>query len=106
LLASDAGDNEEGGFFGALAGAGSTAVYSFVDYQCVFDPQGACGELALSSFVPGTFRVTGTSRNDRLSAVPTAIELAMSGRRVAASRLPTRSRSSPTPPRRRLRHRT
>ena len=84
LLASDAGDNEEGGgFFGALAGAGSTAVYSFVDYQCVFDPQGACDELALSSFVPGTFRVTGTSGNDRLPAVPTAIELAMSGRRVA-----------------------
>jgi hypothetical protein len=85
LLASDAGDNEEGGgFFGALAGAGSTAVYSFVDYQCVFDPQGACDELALSSFVPGTFSIRDTSSgSERLAAVPTAIELAISGRRVA-----------------------
>jgi hypothetical protein len=83
LLGSDSGDNEEGGgFLGALAGAGSTGVYSFVEYQCVFDSQGACSKLALNSFVPGTYRVTG-SGSERLPAVPTAAELAVSGRRVA-----------------------
>jgi hypothetical protein len=84
LLGSDAGDNEEGGgFFGALAGAGSTAVYSFVEYHCVFDAEGGCPELALNSFVPGTFSVRGSSGSERLSAVPTAANLAVSGRRVA-----------------------
>jgi hypothetical protein len=84
LLGSDAGDNEEGGgFFGALAGAGSTAVYSFVEYRCIFDAEGGCSKLGLNSFVPGTFRVTGASGSDRLPAVPTAAELAVSGRRVA-----------------------
>ncbi len=83
LLGGEAGDNQEGGgFFGALAGAGSTAVYSFVDYKCVFDAGGGCSKLALNSFVPGTYRVTG-SGSDRLPAVPTASELAVSGRRVA-----------------------
>lgn len=37
----------------------------------------------MNSFVPGTFRVTGASGNDRLPAVPTSIALAVSGRRVA-----------------------
>jgi hypothetical protein len=84
MLASEAGDNEEGGgFFGALAGAGSTAVYSFVDYQCVFDSGGGCPTLALNSFVPGTYRVTGRSGSNRLAGVPTASRLAVSGNRVA-----------------------
>jgi hypothetical protein len=84
LLGSDSGDNEEGGgFFGALAGAGSTAVYSFVEYHCVFDNEGGCPELALNSFAPGTFSLRGTSGSERLAAVPTAAELAVSGRRVA-----------------------
>ena len=82
-IAAGGGATGEGSYFGAVAAAGSTLAYSVVEYQCVFDAQSDCAELALNPFVPGTFTVSGTSGSNRLPAVPTAIELAVSGNRIA-----------------------
>jgi hypothetical protein len=73
-----------GGYFGAMAGAGSTLAFSAVYYQCV--NLGDCAQLEVpTGYAPldGAFRVTGTSWRRKVQGVPDAIELAVSGRRVA-----------------------
>ena len=76
-------EGREGSYFGAMAGAGSTLIFTSADYECV--DAGDCTELAAQpgSNSTGTFRVTGTSGSARLAAAPGAIELALSGSRIA-----------------------
>lgn len=85
MIALTDADREErtGSYFGAVAAAGSTLAYSTVDYQCV-DPND-CTQLAVHSDprLTGTYLVTGTSGSAPVPGLPGAIELAVSGHRMA-----------------------
>lgn len=91
ILTNTAVDREErnGSYFGALAAGGSTIAFASAAYDCA-DPND-CTELeAQPSPLAGVIRVVGTSHLSQLpGAVPGALELAVSGGRVALLPAPT-----------------
>ena len=80
--------------------AGSTLAYTTVDYECV--DANDCSQLAVHpDLAPtGTFLVTGTSGSAQVPGLPGAIELAVSGHRMAL--LPAPEQIAATADQRRL----